>query len=260
MLSVQKYKNALVYPDNYLKPWEAFGVNVNSNFLNGSRLTRGKIDLIPEEVKELKQYSYKEIVQDPKLFERFIEYKSGFSRPCSPKKKLHGEYIWGGYFFTHFGHFLTESLARLWYIQQNPDLPILWTRFWSKFEMKPHNEEILKLLNVKNEIILINEVIEVETLRLPDPGAVLPYFYEPEYIQSLGVLPAIPTQKGKKVWLSRSRLSATNIINEAFIENYLAAKGWMIIHPEECSVQYTVNHINSAEIVAGPDGSAFHVL
>src|SRR5690554_364906 len=35
--------------------------------------------------------------------------------------------IYGGVLFEHFGHFLLESLARVWaFTELNPDLPILW--------------------------------------------------------------------------------------------------------------------------------------
>ena len=39
-----------------------------------------------------------------------------------------GRFIYGGMLMDHFGHFLLEAMARLWFIREHPELPVLWHR------------------------------------------------------------------------------------------------------------------------------------
>jgi hypothetical protein len=66
----------------------------------------------------------------------------------------------------------------------------------------------------------------------------------------------------KFIYLSRSRLpkNLRTIENESLLERYLSARGWMIVHPQELSIEEQLLHLLEADVIAGPLGSAFHLL
>lgn len=71
----------------------------------------------------------------------------------------------------------------------------------------------------------------------------------------------VDAMKGKKAWISRSRLSDVgHVIGEEEIEQTLMSTGWEIFHPQEHKFIDRLRYFNSCEEVAGWEGSAFHSL
>ena len=181
--------------------------------------------------------------------------------PRPPEQHLKGAYIFGGYLFHHYGHFLLETLSRLYAVQQCACLPLLfmspndhiaeWQRYFFKY------------LNLANEILLVHEPTRVDTLIVSEAGSsVDPDFMLPEQLDALGRETPAERVPGKKLWLSRSRYMqqysvAGGVINEREIEEQLRGTGWEIASFETLPVGAQVRHITSAEQVAGFDGSAF---
>src|SRR6056297_1300280 len=58
--------------------------------------------------------------------------------------RYHGTVIFGGYMIDHYGHFLLESLARLWFAVDN-DLPIVWA---SGVNLQDYQKDILTRLGI----------------------------------------------------------------------------------------------------------------
>ena len=48
--------------------------------------------------------------------------------PAPPTERVPEDVDFAGYLFPHFGHFLLESLSRLWITRQYPELPVVWCR------------------------------------------------------------------------------------------------------------------------------------
>lgn len=183
--------------------------------------------------------------------------------PLPPVKRLSGTAIFGGYLFAHFGHFLWESLSRLYAIRQCARLPLVFMS--PNDSLATWQSQVFKLLHVHNPIVLIKQPTEVEQLVMSAPGATLPNEMHPDQINALGTAlpcpPPLPTPS-PKVWLSRSRFLAAGlgggIDNETELEALLVARGWTILHPEHMPVQTQVRHLAAASHVAGFAGSAFH--
>jgi len=175
-------------------------------------------------------------------------------------KKLAGEYIFAGYLFPHFGHFLLESLANLWHIKKHPQTPIIWLGVHNQPELDAMAESFLELYNLTNPIHILTEQTEVERLIVPEPGYLIHTRYTDEQTKALKLVDCTEPQIGKKVWLSRSRLNKGAILNEHLLEDIIAKQGWTIYHPEEHSILDQVEMLKNAETIAGVEGSAFHLL
>ncbi|MCR4667126.1 MAG: hypothetical protein K5657_07515, partial [Desulfovibrio sp.] len=44
----------------------------------------------------------------------------------TPKIRLTEDCIFGGFLFKHYGHFLLESLSRLWFAKEHPNLLVVF--------------------------------------------------------------------------------------------------------------------------------------
>ncbi|MDF2746799.1 MAG: glycosyltransferase family 61 protein [Propionibacteriaceae bacterium] len=173
------------------------------------------------------------------------------------------EAIYAGTLYFHFGHFLLESLARAWYAHQYPDVPFVWAgaHTWQGVELKPWQSEILDILMIKNPTRIIADPARFELLHIPDIGYRYDDRFHPEHAEFLGRYEGPAQVPGHRLWLSRSKIASdVRDLNSAPAERRLAGAGWTIAHPETLSIREQLDHLGRAEIVAGEEGSAFHIL
>lgn len=176
-----------------------------------------------------------------------------------PTERLSGTYIYGGCLFGHFGHFIWESLSRLYVIKQCNDYPIIF--------ITPNSGKIienatvfLKQINIRNEIKLIYTPTCVDNLIYSSPGSSIePLFITDEQIKHLQHF-SFEKSSNQKIWLSRSLWTTGLLTNESIIENELKNMGYTIINPENLSLREQAKYISTSDIVAGFDGSAFFSL
>ena len=64
------------------------------------------------------------------------------------------------------------------------------------------------------------------------------------------------------LYISRSRLpdGLRRIEREAELDQLLLNRGWTVIHPEQLPVHEQLRQLRQAQVIAGPLGSAFHLL
>jgi hypothetical protein len=168
---------------------------------------------------------------------------------------LHGTYIYGGCLFGHFGHFIWESLSRLYAIRQCKEYPILFITPNDKiFNVQ---KIFFETIGVKNELLLVKVSTSVENLIYSPPGSsVNPLFITDEQISSLKYF-TFPKTGSRKIWLSRSKLKFGKIANEVTIETELKRLGYEIIYPETLPLREQIKLVATSDIVAGCDGSQF---
>ena len=179
--------------------------------------------------------------------------------PSPASTHLKGVFLFGGYLFGHYGHFILESLSRAYAIAQcRPEVPLLFMT--TRKEVDTRSQNVFTILGIQNKIILVHEPTQVDTLLFSEAGCGLyPPRILPEQIAALGAVPVAPDKEGKKIWLSRSYLSLLGgTTNEEAMESHIASLGYKIIHPERLSFLEQVHLIASSAIVAGFDGSAFY--
>lgn len=175
-------------------------------------------------------------------------------------QKLNGQVIFAGYLFDHFGHFLTESLAKLWFIKNHPNVPIAWLPIRGKGKLSSWQRELLDILGVENPVHVTNQPTEVETLLVPDDGFMIQTQFTRLQQQALGVRKGQAVKPGKKVWLSRSGLDAGRYLNDTQLEKLLVNAGWAIFHPERHTIAQQLDMLADAERIASVEGSALHIL
>ncbi|MDR0239942.1 MAG: glycosyltransferase family 61 protein [Deltaproteobacteria bacterium] len=169
--------------------------------------------------------------------------------------RLKGTYLFGGYLFRHYGHFLIETLSRLYALKQCAAVPIIFSS--THRDIMPWQRDAFKLLGLHNPILMLTRPAVADQLMLAAPAFALPDIVTPEQIEALGALPA-PPRTDKKIWLSRGCYLGGGLLDERALEPHLQAMGWEIIHPQFLPIRKQTALIASAARVAGMDGSAFH--
>ncbi len=193
------------------------------------------------------------------------------------------EVIYAGSLFTaQYGHFLIESLARLWYAKDK-NLPILWVgtkrkrkglrlvreKIFKLFgkEYKPFKglttwqEAVFRLLGLKNKHIFISEPMRFKKIHFPQLGYSISHYFHPEHAKFLASYPYKDIVKNKYVYISRNKLRKVGkLSNESMLEDILLKRGWEIVYPETMSVEEQVDVMQTAEICCFIEGSAQHTL
>lgn len=191
-------------------------------------------------------------------------------------REVPGTSLYGGVIFSQFGHFIAESLHRLWAIGSEPglaDAPIAFHTAGRKMvregDYPGWMREIFALLGIDTgRIVLIDQATRFERLVIPSQGSILGWGpVTPDYkaLFPPKVRGGSPPEEGTgspRLYVSRSRfLHGGSYLGEALIEDMLARDaGFEILHPQEHSIAAVVRKFEGTETAVFSEGSALHLL
>jgi capsular polysaccharide biosynthesis protein len=181
--------------------------------------------------------------------------------------------VYAGFLYDHYGHFLLESLARLWTPEPCPEVPVVWIAGWTE-TLSSWMTEVLDLIGAPPDRRIVTSgsgALEVGELIVPDAGFEFGRFMHPWLARRLARYDhdcanhprgqGVAASAGSHVWLSRSaRAPISGLDEEIEVEQHLRARGWTVLRPEEFSLRRQVEMLADAVHVAGLEGSAFHTL
>ena len=184
-----------------------------------------------------------------------------------------GRWLWAGVLQGHFGHFLTESLGRLWaldaleggldgiaYLPEKgfgADVPPALKSFQSR---------CFALLGIDLPIRILTRPSRFDCLEVPGPGfgigplmgGTAPFrrFWQARFGQG------VAAAGGERLYISRGKLDASlgGILEESLLEKHLVQAGYEIFHPELHSLDEQIARFKAARHIIGLDGSALHLL
>lgn len=190
--------------------------------------------------------------------------------PVRPNETLDGRWLWAGSLYAHFGHFLVESLSRLWALEalaRRPPAGILYVpkRPGQPPELARFQAEVFAALGVDVPVRVAFTPVRVEELVVPGQGFGLGRISRgtPEMRQAMrcrfgaGIAPEGP----ERLYVSRSRMGvAGGIAGEPALEALLEAEGYEIFHPQEHDIATQIARYKAARCVIISDGSAGHLF
>jgi capsular polysaccharide biosynthesis protein len=177
-----------------------------------------------------------------------------------------------GHAFTHFGHFLIETVPALWWARQvDDDVALIFHPFdeagRNVFAETAHGRDCLALLGLSaDRIVMATADLSVEELLLPPRHYDMrtgPCYDFREIYRTLAAAarrsPLAPA--ASRIYLSRRQLKRRlrRVSNDAAVERRLARRGFAVVHPQHMSLADQINAAASADLVAGVDGSALHL-
>jgi capsular polysaccharide biosynthesis protein len=189
--------------------------------------------------------------------------------PEGPVARLPGRHLYAGQLWAHFGHFLCESLARLWALDRAGPLDgivFLPKRPGRVEALSGWQREMFALFGVDLPVRVLDRPTVVEELVVPGQGFGIGRMFAgtPEFRDFVrdrfapGVIPDGPD----RLYLSRTALGGAEggILGERHIEENIARCGYTVFHPQAHTIATQVAAYRAARAVVGPDGSAFHML
>lgn len=179
-----------------------------------------------------------------------------------------GYYMWIGHIFPHYGHFLLESLARLWPLKL---LKLDNFKFVAHIEggnyALPFIQQFFSLLGISEQnLICVDSPKQFEQLLVPTASYALGVYNTPFQDSTWQLISSqirVNTNFGSKVYFSRLRFNQSKpktkrFLNEEEIERLFEDNGFQVIYPETLSVEQQISAAKNAGIVAGCIGSAMY--
>ena len=185
--------------------------------------------------------------------------------------------------FGHFGHMLTETAAWLgplldpgrdWLAAAGDDAVLMVGA-----QAAPALEVLERVLPVAPRrwrcSAALTEPLRARRALLPLPSMRNGHSIRPEHPRRLRLLrqsrlgptvrlppPSAGEADGSRLYLSRSRLAppCRRVVGEEGLEQALRERGWTIAWPETQSLPEQLRQLRDASVIAGPHGSALHLL
>ncbi len=190
--------------------------------------------------------------------------------PVKAARTLAGRHLFAGQLWSHFGHFLAESISRLWaldHIKKNVEsIVFIPKRPDEQPALKGYQKEFFDLLGITIPVQILDQPTQVEDLIVPGQGfglgaiaAGTPAF---RAYMARAFAPGIKPDGPPRLYLSRSRLGGQegSIVLEDMLEANLEKSGYVAYHPQTETLGQQIARYRAAEKIIGPDGSAFHLF
>ena len=187
--------------------------------------------------------------------------------------QIRGTWLYGGRHDLRFGHFLVETIARLWaldHMDTPPDgivfLPQAADGYGNVGRRIRLTQPMFDLFGDLPKLVIRTRPARFERLIVPPQGCgsgqhaasgpEFRAFVKRRFAKSIS--PAGPD----KLYVSRSRLLKTpgQVLFEKEIEEGLAAEGYTVIHPQEHPVPDQIAMYRAARKIIGTESSAFHLM
>ena len=174
--------------------------------------------------------------------------------------------IFGGFVFSVFGHQLTESMARLWYVVEHPEdarkVVLLALPQPAAAFSRTDFQAFLDLMGIPCERVeVIDRPTRFSRVTVPDQAFTIFSGGDTRYMAAFRAMRGRaqgPTPQ--KVYLSRGRFARKDYVNERFLEEFHRKRGFEIVYPETLSLEEQVSVVGNAEEVATTLGTMSHLF
>ncbi|QIK78060.1 glycosyltransferase family 61 protein [Sphingomonas piscis] len=170
-----------------------------------------------------------------------------------------------GHLMKHYGHFVIESMSRLWARDLHTDLPVLFTRPGKWREPPSYGTDVLAALGVEARMMAVDEPTIFR--QVVCPGTAFEYRWkaftvadEPHLTVAKNLAGSPTTDWRRPVYLTRSGLPGDlrKSKEEPELEAELLQRGFDIVRPETLSLAEQISLFDNAPLVVGTVGSAMH--
>lgn len=154
-----------------------------------------------------------------------------------------------------WGHFMHETLSRVWYLVDNLDGD--YKIAYISCGRDTFLEYLCFLGFPLDRFIRINEPTKFKQVIIPEESTRINNLYHPKYKTIIDKMyKDIPPASQKKIYLSRALMPMQcKRLGEDAIENVFRENGYTVISPEMLSARGKISLIKGADIVVTPQGS-----
>lgn len=176
--------------------------------------------------------------------------------------------VYCGYMVNHWGHFLVEAVARLWYFLESDstiDQYVFFLNEGEQQEIKGNYKEFLTLLGIWDKLAFISEPTTYREVIVPERAFKCRSYYSPKFIEIFDTVAknvvVDPSWKAlDKIYYSRSQLKKGSGFEFGFevLDDFFARNGYTILYPEKVPLGQMIFYIRNSKVVATLSGSLPH--
>lgn len=195
----------------------------------------------------------------------------------SSPNRLPGTSLYLGPLHRHFGHFVTESVTRLWYALAQvskfdrvialPEVSSVEQREnFTVDSLAPWQQDLLTYLGARDPFF-VSRPVRCERLIVPEQQYLL--FSEVNNAVGRRILAShaehyfhtpATSHHSPRVFLGRPDIAAGGVAGESYLGEFLANFGYDVIRPETLPILQQLAAAYSAERVVATQGSALHLF
>lgn len=179
--------------------------------------------------------------------------------------------VYGGFMRYEWGHFIVNTMSRLWFIYAHPDQEfdkiVFATLPGQKRQLSGNFLEFFDILGLADKIEFIDTAKSYETVIVPELSWSLQHHWSEEFnlvydnlIKNVLERTSVSKPLPKKVFFTRSQLEKSKNceIGIGFLDEFFEKNGFKVIAPETLSLTQMIHVMQSAEIVSGASGTTVH--
>lgn len=181
------------------------------------------------------------------------------------ENNLEEEVIYIGHLRTHWGHFLIDCTLRMWYLsEQNVQYKVAYCGTLHEENTLPEKiYTFFDLLGIKREQLLdIRVPTRISRILIPkmslNTDNLYTYRFRDMFRKVSKNVNATLYETSEKLYYTRTRLGNEKEIGEKFIEEIFRKNGYLIVSPEQESLECQIALMKSCKVFASIEGTVAH--
>ncbi len=186
--------------------------------------------------------------------------------PGDVTDRLEGRWLWGGVAYNHFGHFLVESLSRLWAVEDAHDGILFVPRDPAKPQLSGYQADLVQQIAGDCPVVMVDRPLQVAHLDVPGPGFGLGRIAKGTKMFRAHVAAHfgrdIAPEGPEDLFISRARLGTAQggFVGEDLLDRRMEDAGYTVFHPETAGIGEQIARYKAARRIVALDGSALHLV
>lgn len=175
-------------------------------------------------------------------------------------KSVNEEVVFAGIAYSHFGHFLVETMNRLWWIIKN-NINNKRVVFLKNNSFDSSFIKLIELTGIKEKnIIFLDVPTQFKKVEIPDQSLCYFSYYHQEYIYPYqAIMDNIVAGNDRKIYLSRTKFIKKDCINEEYFEDFYRELGFKIVYPEQLDIKEQISIVSGADEIVSTMGTVSHL-
>ena len=176
--------------------------------------------------------------------------------------------VYCGYMVNHWGHFLVEAVARLWYYLRNDSTVEKYIFFLNqdeRREIRGNYREFFELLGIWDKLEFINKPTKYREVLIPELAFHYHDYYSPDFLDIFNTVAANVSvdpnwEIAQKIYFSRSQLKKGMGMEFGLelLDNFFSKNGYTILYPEKVPLSRMIHYIRNCDTLATLSGSLPH--
>lgn len=190
---------------------------------------------------------------------RFEDWHKVLCYEKSGKEAMGEKAIYLGCFLNQFGHFMLESLSKVWFVLEHPELikqgyEVVFSV--SEWGYSPWMNEFLELCGIKNARLISEPTVFKEIIIPESCSGISPDFFTNKFISTINrIIDSVDgSGEEEKIYFSRMRLR-DNLIGEMEVQDVFEQNGFKVYFPEELTIREKIKLMKGCKEFAAVSGT-----